>query len=177
MAAKLPWIQRRWRFDFPVGLYPDILERLRGVLARMEENVAGISKEVLTRREGTTWSIQENIGHLLDLEPIMHGRLDDYLAGATVLRAADMTNRKTHEANHNARPIAELLSEFRRQREALCRRLDHLAEADFGRTAQHPRLKIPMRMVDWMLFTADHDDYHITRMTELKQLFLGMRPS
>ncbi len=176
MAAKLPWIRRQWKFDFPVALYPDILERLRSVPVRMEEKVAGQSKEVLTRRDGTTWSIQENVGHLLDLEPLMHVRLDEFLAGAPVLRAADMTNKKTYDANHHARPITALLSEFRLEREALCRRLDSLAEADFGRTAQHPRLKVQMRMVDWMLFTADHDDYHLTRMAELKQLFVGKGP-
>lgn len=173
MAAKLPWLQRRWQFDGPLGVYPDVLERLRGVPARIEDKVAGLPADLLTRRDGDTWSIQENIGHLLDLEPLMHARLDDYLAGSAVLRAADMSNRRTHDAKHNDRPIGELLRDFRRERESLCRRLDGLTESDFGRTAEHPRLKVPMRMVDWMLFTADHDDYHLARMTELKRLFTG----
>lgn len=173
MAAKLPWLQRRWKFDCPLGVYPDILERLRGVPARIEDKAANLSVDLLTRRDGNTWSIQQNIGHLLDLEPLMHARLDDYLAGAAILRAADMTNRRTHEAKHNDRPIAELLRDFRHERESLCRRLDALSESDFGRTAEHPRLKVPMRMVDWMLFTADHDDYHLARMTELGRLFAG----
>lgn len=177
MSAKLPWTQRRWKFDFPVRLHPDILERLRGAPARIAEKVAGLSTDVLTRREGNTWSIQENIGHLLDLEPLMHKRLDDYLAGAAVLRAADLSNRKTHHAHHNTRPIAELVGEFRRERASLCRRLDELHESDFERTAEHPRLKVPMRMIDWMLFTADHDDYHLARMTELARLFMGVELS
>lgn len=173
MSAKLPWMQRRWKFDFPVELYPDILDRLRGVPARIEEKVEKLPASALTRREGNTWSIQENIGHLLDLEPLMHSRLDDFLSGAAVLRAADMNNRRTHEADHNGRPIAQLVNEFRRERESLCRRLEGLTESDFSRTAEHPRLKAPMRMVDWMLFTADHDDYHLARMTELTRLFMG----
>lgn len=173
MAAKLPWLQRHWKFEGPIGVYPDVLDRLRGVPARIEDKVASFSTESLTRRDGNTWSIQENIGHLLDLEPLMHARLDDYLAGAAVLRAADMDNRRTHEAKHNDRPIGELLRDFRRERESLCRRLDGLTESDFGRMAEHPRLKVPMRMVDWMLFTADHDDYHLARMAELKRLFTG----
>jgi hypothetical protein len=83
-----------------------------------------------------------------------------------------MGNRKTHEAGHNNRPIASILHDFRRERERLCRGLEQLNESDFGRSAQHPRLKIAMRMVDWMLFTADHDDYHLARMSELKRLFV-----
>ena len=43
MSAKLPWIERRWEFDFPVALYPDILERLRGTPARLDELVRGLS--------------------------------------------------------------------------------------------------------------------------------------
>ena len=173
MAAKLPWPKRQWKFDSPLGVYPDVLERLRGVPPRTEEKVRILPSELLTRRDGDTWSIQENIGHLLDLEPLMHARLDDFLAGAAVLRAADMSNRRTHEAGHNDRKIGELLREFREERESLCRRLDRLTESDFGRTAEHPRLKVPMRMVDWMLFTADHDDYHLARMAELERLFTG----
>lgn len=172
MTAKLPWTERRFDFDFPVEIYPDVIERLRGTPARVAAKVHGLSRDVLTRREREgTWSIQENIGHLLDLEPLGLFRLDEYLAGATTLSPADMTNKKTNEARHNERNIEELLGEFRRERSQFAARLDALAEADFARTALHPRLKQPMRQVDWLAFIAAHDDYHLARMTELLQRY------
>lgn len=172
MAAILQWNQRTFRFDFPVEIYSDVIERLRGAPPRVVAKVRAASPEVLTRREREgTWSIQENIGHLLDLEPLGFSRLDEYLRGAERLSPADMTNKATHEARHHDRAIDELLDEFAGERGRFVARLDSLAPADFARTAIHPRLKMPMRMVDWLSFVAAHDDYHLTRMTELLRMF------
>jgi len=38
-------------------------------------------------------------------------------------------------------------------------------------TSLHPRTKILMRIVDLCVFTAEHDDYHLARVTELKRMF------
>lgn len=174
MPAKLPWIERRWTFSGPVERYPDILERLRGTPARMEEAVRGLSPDVLTRRQTpASWSIQENVGHMLDLESLPEGRLDDFLAGADVLRAADMSNRATHDANHRDQPIDRLLAGFRAARSRFMHRLDALNDADFARTARHPRLDTPMRLVDMCEFQADHDDYHLARIRALIVEFAG----
>lgn len=172
MPVRLPWFERRWAFDFPVDLYPDIIERLRGTPARVEERVRGLSSKVLTRREREgTWAIQENVGHLLVLEELPMGRLDDYLAGKETLRAADLTNRKSHEAGHNDKPVAAILADFRAARGRLMERLEGLSDADFARVARHPRLNVPMRLVDMCLFQAEHDDYHLARISELIRLF------
>lgn len=40
--TKWPWIQRTFSFDFPVTKFPDILERVRGTPARIEERVADL---------------------------------------------------------------------------------------------------------------------------------------
>jgi hypothetical protein len=42
---------------------------------------------------------------------------------------------------------------------------------DFRRTAMHPRLKRAMRVVDMMLFHAEHDDYHFARIRTLVRTF------
>ena len=82
-------------------------------------------------------------------------------------RSPDATNRATHDAGHNSRPVEEVLADFRAKRAALVARLEAYAPADFGRTANHPRLGTPMRVVDMMVFHAEHDDYHLTRMREV----------
>ncbi len=171
MPNRVPWTSRSFSFDAPVDLYPELIERLRGTPARAEEIARSIPAAVLTRRDGDTWSIQENLGHLADLEALITGRLDDYDAGAETLRPADMTNRATHEADHNARPIASVLSDLRTRRERVVARLEALPPADFARQALHPRLQKPMRVVDMLLFQAEHDDYHLARARELIRLF------
>src|SRR6185295_687549 len=118
------WTDRKFDLSLPESLFPVVVERLRGTPARIEDKVRSLPLEILTRRDDDSWSIQEHIGHLLDLDELHTGRLDDFLAGAEVLRPADMTNRKTHEAGHNERPVADLLWDFRRERERFVARLD-----------------------------------------------------
>jgi len=148
-----------------------MIERLRGTPARLADRVQSFASEVLTRRDGDRWSIQENAGHMLDLEPLVDGRLNEYEAGAAELHAADMTNRKTYEGNHNEQSIVTILDRFRDERGRIVARLDSFAPELFARTALHPRLKIQMRLVDMVFFQAEHDDFHMTRISELIRLF------
>ncbi len=161
------WTERTFRFDLPPGRFPFLLERLRGTPARVEERVPGIGAEALCRRIGNTWSAQENVGHLADIEDLHLGRLDDFEASAAVLRAADMENRRTWDANHNAVPIDELLSRFRALRSRRVARLAAWPPDRIEQSATHPRLSIPMRVIDLAYFTAEHDDYHLARIHEL----------
>jgi hypothetical protein len=46
-------------------------------------------------------------------------------------------------------------------------RLEGIEPAYLSRTAVHPRLGQPMRIVDMAWFVAEHDDHHLARMTEL----------
>ncbi|MBL8764980.1 MAG: DinB family protein [Phycisphaerae bacterium] len=172
MAAKWPWIERTFTFDFPVGKWPDVLERYRGAPARVDEKLLACPLACARWREARGgWTILENIGHLVELEALWEGRLDDYLAGAPVLRAADMRNRATRDAGYNDRDAAELAGAFRAARRRLVARLGTLAEHEWSRVARHPRLNVPMRLVDAVAFSCEHDDYHLARVTELTALW------
>ncbi|MEK6676237.1 MAG: DinB family protein [Planctomycetota bacterium] len=165
-------MERTFSFDFPVTKFPDLLERVRGTPARVEEMVRGVPSSNLTRRQNNQgWSIQENIGHLLDLGYLPMQRLDEILAGNPILVAADMSNRKTHEADHNQKKIETLLSTFRRDRAELVARFESLPQSDWGKSSHHPRLKKPMRVVDIAYFDSEHDDYHVARMRESLKAF------
>lgn len=167
MTPRTPWFQRRFTFDLPVGVFPSVVERVRGTPARLAERLRGLPGAFLTRRDGDAWSIQENVGHLLDLEPLWLGRLEETLAGAPTLRAADLTNRTTVEANHNARPLGELVDEFRAARRRFVERLDGLTQVQVAMASRHPRLGVPMRVIDLAWFVAEHDDHHLARISEL----------
>src|SRR5215207_4966424 len=162
---KLRWTDRHFHFDLPEALFPVVVERLRGTPARIEDKVRHLSPAVLTRRDGDAWSIQEHIGHLLDLDELHTGRLDDYLANAEVLRPADMENRKTWQADHNLRATEYLVQQFRRERESFVERLETWDPGRIGQSALHPRLNQPMRVIDMAFFVAEHDDHHLAKMT------------
>jgi uncharacterized damage-inducible protein DinB len=161
------WFERKFEFSFPVELYPNLSTRLRGTPARLEETLRGRSHRVLIRKAQEKWSAQEHAGHLLDLEPLWLARVHDYVAANDQLTAADLKNRKTDEANHNACPLEQVLTEFRAARERLLKRVDELDTPLFARAIPHPRLKTPMRLVDHLYFVAEHDDHHLARMWEL----------
>lgn len=171
MILEFPWFERKFDFDLPVWMYPNVLERLRGTPSRLEETLNGLTAATLTRRQNDEWSIQENAGHLWDMEMLWAGRLDDLLAGAEYLRVADLTNQKTYDAQHNAHALDSILAAFRRERLAFVRRLGALSEHDVTRTALHPRLKQPMRVLDHIYFVAEHDDHHLAQITHLKRMF------
>ena len=167
--SSLEWFKRKFSFDLPIEMYSNVVERVRGTPARLEELTRGLSREALTQRDGDKWSIQEQAGHLLDLEELGMTRLNDFEAGRDALAAADLANRKTHEANHNAHPIEDVLAQFRKERMAFVARLDSYDQAFVNRFALHPRLNQKIRVIDLAFFIAEHDDHHLARISELKK--------
>jgi len=163
-----PWIKRKFEFDFPPEFYPNFCIRLRGTPGRIEELVRGLPPDILTAKPGEKWSIQEIAGHLVDAEALWVKRVDEFIEGAKTLTAADMTNRQTYQADHNSREVDEILHDFRNSRISWVDRLDGFDADYFSRVAHHPRLDIPMRLVDLLQFVAEHDDQHLARIWELR---------
>ena len=170
---RLKWIERKFSFNYPVELYPEMIERVRGASARLDEYLTSAPAEILTRQDDGRWSIQENAGHLFDLDELTLQRIDQYAAGVTVLTAADITNKATSAANYNSIPAATISQSFRERRNEVVRKLESFDAEMFARSAVHPRLNIPMRLVDFVFFEAEHDDYHLTRINELLKQFGG----
>ena len=169
------WFERKFEFSFPVELLPNVYARLRGTPARLEEALRGHPQKVLISKTQEKWSAQEHAGHLLDLEPLWLARVGDYVSASEQLTPADLRNRKTDEANHNARPLEQILTEFRVARERLLKRVHELDSSLFVRAIPHPRLKTPMRLVDHLYFVAEHDDHHLAQIWEL--INAARRPS
>ena len=164
MILQTPWIERKFEFNFPAGLFPVFVERTRGSIYRIEKIVMDLPDEKLSRKKNNEWSMKEQLGHLYDLEDLWFGRIEDFLAGAKTLRAADMTNAKTHSANHNSKSYGELFLQFVNARMQLIERVENFDESTVLLTALHPRLQTPMRLIDSIFFIAEHDDHHITKM-------------
>src|SRR5215213_11626805 len=148
LVKRMRWVEREFEFNLPAGVFPCVVERLRGTPARLEELTRGLTREELTAKPGGLWSMQEQAGHLLDLDELHEGRLEDYARGLEVLRAADMRNRKTEEAGHNAARLEEILAGFRAARLGFVRRLEALNEDEVAASALHPRRQKQMRVID-----------------------------
>ena len=167
MIERSRWLERDFAFGLPVSRFPDVLERLRGTPARLNDRLEHSLPARLSARPGSSWSILENVGHLLLVEELWDGRLDDFLAGAEVLRPAGHDASRVEAAWLDERSLDDLLAEFRAARIRHVGRLETLAPSDVERKAFHPRLKRTVNVLDMMLFAAEHDDHHLARITQL----------
>jgi hypothetical protein len=179
---RMKWFERKFDTQQPVGIFPNLLVRLSGTPARLEEMVKALPKEILaTRVENPSktpdakpiWSVLEQIGHLIVIEELHDGRIDDFKAGLPALRAADLQNKKTWEGDFNSQSADKLLAEFRNVRRHFIGRLDELEDEVISRLSLHPRLQRPMTVVDMAFFVAEHDDLHLTLITEISRQLLG----
>ena len=161
------WFERKFEFSFPAELHPNVLARLRGTPARLEETLRNRSRETLIRKPEQKWSPQEHAGHLLVMDPLWLARVGDYIAGSEQLTVADLQNRSTDEGNYNSRPLEQILADFRSARGKLLMRVEELDSSLFSRAIPHPRLKTPMRLVDHLFFVAEHDYHHLARIWQL----------
>jgi len=164
MITQTPWFERKFDFNFPIGLFPVIIERLEGTLLRIAAMTKNKSEELLTRKPNSEWSAKEQVGHLYDLEELWYGRTVDFLSGEEMLRAADLRNTKTHEADHNKKEIGKLVELFSSARIKLIDKIKDADEAIASLSALHPRLQTPMRLIDHLFFIAEHDDHHLAKI-------------
>ena len=183
------WFDRQFSLIQDNGLFPGILERLEGTAARLRSKMAIIGGDLARSEDGLPaeatspaevlteagakagrWSIKKEVGHLLDLEPLWHERALQIIGDETHLLKADLTNRKTHETDHDQVDITDLISRFAAEREKLMGVLSRVAEADLEKSALHPRLGTPMRLIDLAFFVAEHDDHHLAQITHLANL-------
>lgn len=157
------WFERKFLPIEDNGLLPNIIERLAGTPARLNYKIDHMNMaRILDPSAG--WSIKKEIGHLIDLEPLWLDRAKEIVANTPVLKTADLTNRKTEEADHDERDTLSLINEFTEERKKLVDLLKSLPDTALNFTSKHPRLGTPMRMIDLAYFVAEHDDHHLVKI-------------
>jgi uncharacterized damage-inducible protein DinB len=161
MSEPSAWFEREFDFPSSTALFPNLCARLRGTPARAEDILRDIEPSVLKWRPAGKWSAQENLGHLLDLEPLWLVRVEDYILGHQELTPTDLLNRQTDRADHNEHALVAIQTEFRVARQTLMDRLEHLDVSQLTHSIVHPRLQVPMHFLDHLYFVAEHDDHHL----------------
>ena len=161
------WFDKKFKFELLQDNYASILDKLKGNPEIISQLVLNLPEEVLINKVDNKWSIKENVGHLIDLEELHTGRIDDFITGKDVLRPADLNNRKTDEANHNKKNINDLLKELRSVRENFVTRMKNLNEEVLKTISIHPRLKQSMSPIDMAQFVLEHDEHHIETIEDL----------
>jgi uncharacterized damage-inducible protein DinB len=164
---QVKWFERKFEFTEEQNIFPSILERLWGTPIRLEARLKSIPTIFYEEKIDGAWSIKENAGHLSDIEPLWQGRFEDIMTGKLELRSTDLMNAQTTLANHNNKTIDELVHSFRQLRSETIHMVENLDENEVFKSALHPRLRTPMRIMDLFLFVADHDDHHLARISEL----------
>lgn len=165
-----PWFERKFAPITDNGLLPVIIERLDGTEYRLIGKLAEPEDFSLTAKPGGKWSILEEVGHLVTLEKLWAGRVRDIINGKEYLREADLTNKATDKANFNSHQLDDLLDRFGEARETLLSLLRTAGAADLEKSAKHPRLQTPMRIIELAHFVAEHDDHHLAKISQLTGL-------
>jgi uncharacterized damage-inducible protein DinB len=163
----MKWIDRKFEFDTPASIYVEQINRLKNAPNILEEIVAGIPDNILTKKPEAGWTIKENAGHLVTVDNLFIGRLDDYEKGLEELRPADMTNEATEKMDYSTLDIKEIIAAFRKKRDNFIARLEKHNAEFFSTNAWHPRLEKPMRVCDMLFFQAEHDEHHLNKIREL----------
>jgi hypothetical protein len=52
VVDRLEWIKGQWSFGLPLGIYANVVERVPGTPARLDELVFSLPREFLTWRDG-----------------------------------------------------------------------------------------------------------------------------
>lgn len=166
MIQQLPWFERSFNFNFPLGLFPVIFSRLEGSIFRLHSILLNADEDHCSRSD-KGWSVKEHLGHLSDLEELWWKRLEDFQQHKPQLSAADLTNTKTSEASHNEKSLEQLLQFFTIERQKTLEGIYAFDEQILSLSSIHPRLQQPMRLIDSLFFVAEHDDHHISAISTL----------
>jgi uncharacterized damage-inducible protein DinB len=166
---KNKWVDRKFDFEFNFSIYPEFIQRLRAMPDTLESLIASIPQDLHKIKINQEWSIQENVGHLITVDALFIGRLEDYESGAKSLRPADVSGSRTNKENYNSDIIQNLLKIFREKRMGYILRLENTDSNLFNKTAWHPRLNKSMRLCDMLYFQAEHDAHHLDKIKYLHQ--------
>jgi uncharacterized damage-inducible protein DinB len=161
------WFERKFDLSFDVEQYSTIYQRLQQAPDMLATLIHNKPEDILTHQPDDKWSVKKHTGHLALLEPLWRTRIQDILEKKPTLTATDLENKATSEAGFNNSTIDKLIWKFSKERKETLTLLDSINVKDQHGTSLHPRMQQPMRIIDIMYLTAEHDDHHLGVIEEI----------
>ncbi len=164
-----PTLWAEMQFDWPTDISEKdtLLHHLATFPSQCSITLESIPHEKLNVRHDGKWSIQEHLGHLLDMDDLPSKRIIEILADKSVMTAADMDNRHTWDQNYNDHNIYEICERFIGRRRILVDLFKSVPEEKWLASANHERLNRQMSILDLAYFQGQHDHYHQEMMLYL----------
>ena len=162
MKHPRPTLWAEQNFSFPEALEErdGFLHHLTSFPSQCAIMIKEIPDEKYTVRHDGKWSIQEHLGHLLDLEELPATRIQEILDGKETLTPADMENRATWDANYNDQNLLEICERFIQRRRQLVDQFNSVPDDQWLNSGFHERLQRNMSVLDLAYFQCKHDQYH-----------------
>jgi len=169
MATQEKWIEKTFSFNKTMDDFNTLALSLHQNPIYIQQLTAELNNDQLNRSLDSKWSIKEHIGHLSDLEILHSKRLDEFIAGEKLLSPADMSNKRTNEADYNKLSLEDLNTQFLTCRKEFLVKLKTVPSEALMRKAFHGRLNNDMKLLDMLYFMNEHDLHHIESIKNLIQ--------
>lgn len=152
-----------------------LVERLRRQAAEVRRLTNGMPEEALaTPTVPGKWSLKELVCHFRRIEEIFGDRFNRLLAEDSPPVAPYSPDGDEAFVKLTERPTEEVLADYLREREALCRRLETLSPADWHRKGRHPEFQ-HYDLHFQAEYMAHHEAHHIYQLFQ-RRAPLGKLP-
>jgi hypothetical protein len=153
-----------------------LVDRLRRQAAEIRRLTRGLDEaQLATQTVPGKWSLKELVAHFRRMEQVFADRFDRLLTTENPpIEPYGTPDRDEAFAALQARPTEDVLDDYLREREALCRRLETLPPADWHRKGQHPefeRYDVHFQAE----YMAHHEAHHIYQLFQ-RRVPLGKLP-
>ena len=171
--ATASWGRDKGSPDNAMTGHAEIIERVKGLPARIAVEIDGLSEAELSWRAAQGgWSIREVCGHLRDIGEWWVHRLHVMLTEDDPLLPSFDQEAFVREGRYQEVEVAAVLGEMTRLRLEVVDILSGLAPDGWERTGRHEtRGRITIRQA--MEFVIQHDEGHLDQVRELKEKATG----
>jgi len=154
-----------------------LVDRLRRQAAEVRRLTRGLDEaQLATHAVPGKWSLKELVCHFRRMEEVFSGRFEQLLKeeNPSITPYGDSPDTDPAFVALQQKPTEDVLEDYLREREALCRRLETLPPPDWHRKGQHPdfdHYDVHFQ-VEYM---AHHEAHHIYQLFQ-RRLPLGKLP-
>lgn len=157
------------------AVHLELVERLRRQAADVTRLTSGLPETTLaTPTAPGKWSLKQLVCHFRRMEEVFADRLSRMLSEETEIVPYANPDADPRFLELTKASTEDVLADYLREREALCRRLEALSPAEWHRKARHP--EFPHYDVHFQVeYMAHHEAHHIYQLFQ-RRVPLGKLP-